>query len=203
MERLHPVNRYLLLIAILFSLILAGCGDDEEFDAEAAQKRLAEGWAAYNQSNFPDALLGFERAVNLDPTLAEAYNGLGWSHLSASRSASINPQVLAKAQSAFEEAIRLDSANADAWVGLANTLFLRRENAADFRTALRAIDNAFQSDHRTLFRHDYHSAADLHALKAACYYYLNETSLASAAVDAALSADAQNATANALKVLLK
>ena len=194
---------YSLLLLTSTFLLLFGCGGDEEIDTEAAHKRLDEGWTAYNQGDFPNALLSFERAVNLDPTVADAHNGLGWSHLSASRTSSINRQVIAKAQEEFEEAIRLDSANADAWVGLASALFLRREGATDLRAVLRAIDNALQADHRTLFRHDYHTAAALQALKAACYYYLAELALAVSTTDAALAMEPQNTAANALKRLLE
>jgi len=197
------MNRYIVAIIFLGFVALLGCSNDSEFDTEAAQKNQADGWAAYHQGNFLAALLSFERAINLDPTLADAHNGLGWSHLSASQVSSINPQIIEKAQGAFEEAIRLDASNADAWIGLANTLFLRREKASDFQTALRAIDNALKADHRTLFRHDYQSAADLHALRAACYYYLGETDLASASVESAIQTNPKNATALSLEQLLK
>lgn len=197
------MNRYIVAIIFLGLVALLGCSNDSEFDTEAAQKNQADGWAAYSQSNFSAALLSFERGINLDPTLADAHNGLGWSHLSASQVSSINPQIIEKAQGAFEEAIRLDASHADAWIGLANTLFLRREKASDFQTALRAIDNALKADHRTLFRHDYQSAADLHALRAACYYYLGETDLASASVESAIQTNPKNAAALSLKQLLK
>ncbi len=197
------MNRYIVAIIFWGFVALLGCSNDSEFDTEAAQKNQGDGWAAYNQGNFSAALLSFERAINLDPNLADAHNGLGWSHLSASQVSSINPQIIAKAQGAFEEAIRLDASNADAWIGLANTLFLRREKASDFQTALRAIDNALKADHRTLFRHDYQSAADLHALRAACYYYLGETDLASASVESAIQTNPKNATALSLEQLLK
>jgi tetratricopeptide (TPR) repeat protein len=197
------MNRYIVAIIFWGFVALLGCSNDSEFDTEAAQKNQADGWSAYNQGNFSAALLSFERAINLDSALADAHNGLGWSHLSASQVSSINPQIIAKAQGAFEEAIRVDASNADAWIGLANTLFLRREKASDFQTALRAIDNALKADHRTLFRHDYQSPADLHALRAACYYYLGETDLASASVESAIQTNPKNATALSLEQLLK
>ncbi|MCZ6679243.1 MAG: hypothetical protein O7E52_18595 [Candidatus Poribacteria bacterium] len=197
------MNRFIFVISILCFASLIGCSEDAEFDTATAQKKQAEGWTAYDGGDFSKALLSFERAINLDATVADAHNGLGWSHLSASRVSSMNPQIIAKAQGAFEEAIRLDTSNADAWIGLANTLFLRREKASDFQTALRAIDNALKADHRTLFRHDYQSAADLYALRAACYYYLGETNLASLSIDAAVKIEPQNTAALSLKQLLK
>ena len=197
------MKRTIVIMMSLCLIALFGCSDDSEVDTEAARKNQAEGWAAYNRGDFAAALLGFERAINLDAALADAHNGLGWSHLSASRVSSMNPQIIAKAQEGFEEAIRLDASNADAWIGLANTLFLRREHASDFQTALRAIDNALKADHRTLFRHDYQSAADLYALRAICYYYLGETELANASIETAIKTDPKNAAALSLGQLLR
>jgi len=187
----------------LLIVILLGCSNDQESYTEVAHKQQTDGWLAYNQGDFSLALLNFERAINLDPTLADAHNGLGWSHMSTSRVSAVNPQIVAKAQEAFKDAIRINQSNADAWVGLANTLFLRRERDSDFQTSLRAIDNAFDADHQFLFRHDYQSAADLHVLKAACYYYLGKTNLAKASVETTRRLDPQNSSALSLRRLLE
>ena len=197
------MNRCIAIILCSSFVVLLGCSNEQEFDTEAARKNQATGWAAYKDGDFSAALLGFERAVNLDASLADAHNGLGWSHLSASRTSSVNLHIVAKAQDAFEEAIRLDVSNADAWIGLANTLFLRRENASGFQTALLAIDNALKANLTFLFRHDYQTIADLHALKAACYYYLGESELARTSVGAATQVDSQNAAALSLERLLE
>jgi tetratricopeptide (TPR) repeat protein len=197
------MNCLISVISILCSVVLLGCSDDLEFDTAAAKKNQAEGWAAYDQGDFSGALLKFERAIDLDPNVADAHNGLGWSHLSESRKSSMDSRVIAKAQEAFEGAIRLDASNADAWIGLANTLFLRRERASDFQTALHAINNALKTDHRTLFRHDYQSAADLYTLRAVCYYYLGETGLARFSIETALEIDPPNTAALSLQQLLK
>lgn len=197
------MNRIIAINLGMSLIVLFGCSNDQEYDTEAARRNHAVGWTAYNDGDFSAALLSFERAVNLDATLADAHNGLGWSHLSASRTSSVNPQIIAKAQDAFEEAIRLDVSNADAWIGLANTLFIRRENPTDFQTALLAIDNALKADHTTLFRHDYQSIADLHALKGACYFYLGERELAKNSVDAAIQVAPENTAALSLERLLE
>ncbi len=186
---------------LLFSIVL-GCSEDPNPDAEAARAQQTNGWLAYNQKDFSAALLSFERAVNLNPDLADAYNGLGWSHLSMSRVSVVNPQIVAKAKESFEDAIRIDPSNADAWVGLSNTLFLRRGGDSDFQAALLALENAFDANHQFFFRHDYQSAADLHALKAACYYYLGKRDLAKASVQTAISMDSRNPSALSLRGLL-
>lgn len=190
-------------IIILCAMASFGCSDDLEVDAAAVQETLMRGWTAYDTGDFAAALLHFEHVIELDAGLADAHNGLGWTYLSSSREPVETAGVLAKAQGAFELAIRSETSNGDAWIGLAETLFLRRESDSDFQTALRAIDNAFQGDHRTLFRHDYQSAADIHAFRAACYYYLGETNLARSAIGSALQTEPSNTAALALQGLLQ
>ena len=190
-------------VILIFCLMAFGCSDDPEVDTAVVEKRQIDGWTAYNEGDFSAALLHFERVIELDPTLADAHNGLGWAYLSTSHAPATTSETLARAQRAFEAAIRTDTSSADAWIGLASTLFLRRESASDFQIALRAIDNALQGDHRTLFRHDYRSIADLHALRAACYYYLGQTNLARSAIESALQTEPSNRAALSLQHLLK
>ena len=197
------MNNYTIVFsALLLFSICAGCSDDPDPNTEAARQQQTNGWLAYNRKDVSVALLSFERAVNLNPDLADAHNGLGWSRLGMSRVSVVNPQIVAKAKESFEDAIRIDPSNADAWVGLANTLFLRREGDSDFQSALRALENAFDANHQFFFRHDYRSAADLHALKAVCYYYLGKSDLAKASVQTAIGVDSQNPSALSLRGLL-
>ena len=177
-------------------LMLNGCSSDSEPNTSGAVNYTEQGWRFYASGDHAQALLSFERAINFDETLADAHNGVGWSHLSLS----LNPPL---AQEAFQNAIQLDNANADAWVGLATVLYLRNKETNDFIAAIRAIDNALQGDAEYLFRHDYQSKADLYALKAACYYYLGEHQPATAEIAKALQLDTTHRTAIALQNLLK
>ena len=198
----HQASHWISVI-LIFCMMFFGCSDDPEVDTATVEKRQRDGWTAYDKGDFSAALLHFERVIELDATFADAHNGLGWTHLSTTRAPATTPEVLAKAQTAFEAAIRSDASSADAWIGLANTLFLRRESASDFQLALRAIDNALQGDRRTLFRHDYQSSADLYALRAACYYYLGQTNLAKSAIENALQTEPSNTTVLSLQDLLE
>ena len=189
-------------VLLLLSLVV-GCSDDIDPNTEAARQQQTNGWVAYDQKDISAALLSFERAVNLNPNLADAHNGLGWSRLGMSQVSLVNPQIVGKAKESFEDAIRIDPSNADAWVGLANTLFLRRGGDSDFQAALLALENAFDANHRFLFRHDYRSASDLHALKAACYFYLGKNDLAKASVQTAINLESQNPSALSLTRLLE
>lgn len=187
----------MLIAAILAVLtILNGCSSDSEPNTSGAINYMEQGWNLYASGDYAQALLSFERAVNFDETLADAHNGIGWSHLSLSLNATLT-------QEAFQNAIQLDNSNADAWVGLATVLYLRNKETNDFISAIRAIDNALQGDAQYLFRHDYQSKADLYALKAACYYYLGEYQPATVEIDKALQIDTANKTAIALQNLIK
>lgn len=183
-------------ILVFCLLMQGGCSRDSETDTPSAVNYTESGWRSYESGDYAQALLSFERALNFDDGLADAHNGVGWSHLSLS----LNPAL---AQEAFQNAVQLDTSNADAWVGLANVLYLRNKDATDFRSAIRAIDNALQGDTQYLFRHDYRSEADLYALRASCYYYLDEVQSAKQEVGKALQLDITNATAIVLQNLLK
>ncbi|RKU11789.1 hypothetical protein C6503_18225 [Candidatus Poribacteria bacterium] len=186
----------MLIAAILAILaILSGCSSDSDPNTPSAVNYTEQGWRLYKSGNYAQALLSFERATNFDENLADAHNGIGWSHLSLS----LNPPL---AQEAFQNAVQLDASNADAWVGLANILYLRNKGANDFRSAIRAIDNALQGDVQYLFRHDYRSKADLYALKASCYFYLGEHQSVEVEINKALQIDTTNGTAIALQNLL-
>ncbi|MCY3743495.1 MAG: tetratricopeptide repeat protein [Candidatus Poribacteria bacterium] len=198
---MHPVRfkttPYIVraVILTLCFLILSGCSSDSDPNTPSAVNYTERGWSLYKSGNYAQALLSFERAVNFDENLADAHNGIGWSHLSLS----LNPLL---AQEAFQNAVQLDAANADAWVGLANLLYLRNKETNDFRSAIRAIDNALQADAQYLFRHDYDSKADLYALKASCYFYLGEHQSAAVEINKALQIDTTHKTAVVLQDLL-
>lgn len=199
---MHPVTSktmpHIVYVGVLVAclLIQSGCSSDSDPHTSSAVDYMERGWRAYESGNYAQALLSFERAINFDENLADAHNGIGWSHLSLS----LNPPM---AQEAFQNAVQLDPSNADAWIGLANLLFLRHKDANDFRSAIRAVDNALQGDAQYLFRHDYRSKAELYALKAACYYYLGEAAPAEQEVGKALQIETTNRTAIVLRNLLK
>lgn len=186
----------IIFLSVFTLLTQMGCSDDVDTNTTSAMNHTEQGWRSYNSGEFIQALLSFERALNIDPEFADAHNGVGWSNLSLSLSLSLS-------QEAFQNAVRFDASNADAWVGLANVLYLRYKDNSDFQSAIRAVDNALQADMQYLYRHDYQSKADLYALKAACYYYLGEVQNAKQEIDKTLKIDSENRTAIVLQNLLK
>ena len=193
MRSVYTLSAFFISVFALLTQI--SCSNDVGTDAATALNHTAQGWHSYSSGDYTQALLSFERALNIDPEFADAHNGVGWSHLSLSL-------TLPLAQEAFQNALRYDASNADAWIGLANVLYLRYKDSSDFNDAIRAIDNALQADTQYFYRHDYHSNAELYALKAACFFYLGENQLAKQEVNKALEIDPKNKTVLVLQNLL-
>lgn len=171
------------------------------------EKSLQSGWAEYDSGSYGTAMLAFEKAIAdgedaSTGVVADAYNGLGWVYLGFSQNAGVNQKNITTALSKFQVAIARYPANADAWVGLAGLLLARRNSQADLRDALKAVDNALQKDAKYLYRHDYDSQADLHALKMQCYYYLGEPNKAQEESNRVLAIEKNNGVALTIKKLL-
>lgn len=191
-----------LYFPIIFLILIGSCADESEVDTVSAQHNLELGWEQYNAGKYTESILSFERSINLDESLADAHNGLGWAKISVSQNPNVNLSLIGEAKSDFSAAIKQDDKNADAWVGLANTLFMRRSDRSDFIKAIEAVNIAMQSDTEFLYRHDYRSEAELHALKSVCYFYLNEKKSAQTEMEATLKIEPQNRTGLALQQLL-
>lgn len=200
------ILRFAFFISIMSCVLYFGCGaDPEEEQGAAPEESLQSGWADYDSGEYGTAILAFEKVFTEDvpaATAADAYNGLGWVYLGFSRSTGVNQKNIATALSKFQEAVAYDATNADAWVGRAGLLLVRRDSQDDLRSALEAIDKALQGNAEYLYRHDYDSEADLHALKAQCYYYLGERGKALDEVNRVLAIEKDNGVALTIKKLL-
>lgn len=78
--------------------------------AESAQQLVADGWAHFQQEQFPAAVADFRSAIADSSQYAEAYTGLGWGQLTLA----VTTDSLQAALSSFDEAISLGST----WAGL-------------------------------------------------------------------------------------
>jgi tetratricopeptide (TPR) repeat protein len=212
------LNVKLCVLCLASCILCFGCGSNPEEGerTSTSEEDIQSGWEEYRSGNHGTAILAFERALTeeRDPKydaiakvqktlLADAYNGLGWVYLGFSRSAGVNQKNIAMSLGKFQEAIARDNTNADAWVGQAALLLIRRSSQDDLRNTLKAVDNALQGDAAYLYRHDYDSEADLHALKAQCYYYLGELDDAQGEVKRALAIEKNNNAALVLRKLLQ
>jgi tetratricopeptide (TPR) repeat protein len=202
-DQKRAITEKVVFIFIIIVGFISGCADNPQLDKVGAEQNVKTGWLEYGNGSYAAALLNFEKAISLDDSLSDAHNGLGFSLLSSSSGSTFNPQLVLKALSEFQEAIRQDETNADAWVGLANALFLRRTDSNDFKTAVQALDNALKANSAFLYRHDYSSEADIHALKALCSYYAEDIESASIEVKSALEIDSNNQTALATQQFIR
>ena len=192
----NAICSFLILFLITVSSVLhMSCSNDTDVEVSTPSNHLMQGWNAYDSGDFTQAILNFERALNANPELADAHNGVGWSNLSLGLPLSL-------AQEAFQTAIRIDVSNGDAWVGLANVLYLRQKDRTDFESALLAIDNALQGEKQYLYRHDYNAESDLYTLKACCYFYLGDIEKANQEIENVLRIDKENRTAIGLQRLI-
>lgn len=192
--------RWLLVGMVVWGL---GCGDEEDPPiASDARERLERAWRAYAQRDFSTALVEFERASRLNPRLADAKNGIGWTHLSLVAGAP-DAQTLQTVIGAFLDALREEDGLADAWIGLGHALFLRRGSRQDYLDAARALDSALKADPSSLFRHDYTRLADVYALQAWCYYYADDVEAARQSAEKALADNPKVSSASLLMEMLR
>jgi tetratricopeptide (TPR) repeat protein len=199
--------QYLAIIVYALILAFCGCGSDRQ-DNEVVnpESELLKGWQEYRSGNYEAAILAFEKVLDGNASseaLGDAYNGLGWSYACISGDAGINKMNLTTALSKFQKALDSNEANSDAWVGSAGLLLVRKNSNNDLNDAIKAIDKALQGDASYLYRHDYDSKADLYALKAQCYYYLNDIENAKKEAERSLAIESNNNSASTLMMLLE
>lgn len=105
-------------IALLAGIIggpAAAVADDQKDAPQLSQ----EAWVLWNQRQFTDAEEKFQRAVKLDPTLVNAWNGLGW--------AQFNQGEYDEAEKAFKKTIELEPNHAAAENGLGQLYLAKRQ----------------------------------------------------------------------------
>ncbi|MDP8239544.1 MAG: hypothetical protein P9X24_10685 [Candidatus Hatepunaea meridiana] len=66
---------------LIFLSVLIGCnGDTGPSEPEAtAQDKVDQGWELFEDADYIPALAAFQSAIDMDATLADAFNGAGWS----------------------------------------------------------------------------------------------------------------------------
>lgn len=88
-------------------------------DKAEAETLTQQGWALWQQQRFAEAVKPFEKAVELDPKNANAWNGLGW--------ARFNSGDAEEAIEAFEKCVKLEPKNPAALNGLGQIHLMWRE----------------------------------------------------------------------------
>jgi tetratricopeptide (TPR) repeat protein len=69
-----------LLICPVFTLWHCGNTNLQGVPAASAEQSIDNGWLEYKVEEFENAKMEFNSAVTVEPSIAEAYNGLGWAN---------------------------------------------------------------------------------------------------------------------------
>ncbi len=130
------------------------------------------GWQYYRDENYTKAISEFEKALSETGTgqatdiSYSAYNGLGWCY-------GRGKGDYARAIEYFQKALN-NSKDMDARVGLAGAYFSRYKDNADLQEALSQLEVVLAQADDYECAHDKINAVDLHALKAAIYWYMRD-----------------------------
>ena len=134
MRETYIVRSCILLILLA---IVSGCvnGPNDEITLPPADEydtAVAVGWLGFNAGSYDDAALTFGKAVEIDPTLSQAYLGLGWSYAMLDQTALALPNL--------DLAIARDSESPDGYAAKAFVHLARGEYEAAIEAARQAID---------------------------------------------------------------
>jgi len=121
------------LIAILFMSLLAGPNLDPK-QADQVLSLSNEAWQLWQRRDFAGAVEKFDQALKIDPTNANAWNGLGWARL--------NGGEQTEAEKAFGECVKIQPKNGAALNGLGAIAFNRKEFDKAEKYWLAAADSA-------------------------------------------------------------
>ncbi len=166
--------RGMFMLIFLFLVLLYSCGGGNVTDPvieESALEFVRQGWAAYKLGNYVEAITKFDMAKKLDPNLADAYNGLGWTYFGQ-----LN---LPPAESNFVLSYSLDSTKIDPMVGNVFVSYERNKYAQALTWSGRIFDadstNFLGQSTRYVFQHNAKAnASQVHKVVALCHYYLGD-----------------------------
>ena len=98
-------------MCLFLTVVLLSCGGDNITgpSAGSADKLLKDGWGLYEIGQYNEALSKFSSAIKLNPSLGDAYNGLGWTHFALHN--------ISQSATQFKNAYEKSSNNIDILVG--------------------------------------------------------------------------------------
>jgi tetratricopeptide (TPR) repeat protein len=103
-------------------MVLIGCG------AETAEKYLQQGFVHFQKQEYDQAIKSYEKAIELEPKSAAAYNMLGMAYRFKYNQLA-NPEYRAKEIGAFQKAGEIDPNYWIAMVNLGATYYYQGEKA--------------------------------------------------------------------------
>jgi tetratricopeptide (TPR) repeat protein len=178
---MRRVRRAWLALGLLPALVLLpGCGGGgDSGPSDSASSLTAEGWALFESGEYGLSVDKFERALALDPSYADAYNGLGWCYAgldSLSRSLDYFGRAITEAS----QSVVL----ADSYAGSSPVYRDLDTRPSHFDSAAVYASSALSLDKRYVFDHDHgFDWHDLHLIMAQSYFALSNYASAKARVD--------------------
>jgi tetratricopeptide (TPR) repeat protein len=180
MRRIRERGLWLgFLLGLAFILSCGGGGDTGP--TESASSRTAEGWALFEGGDYEEAIEKFARAIVLDDSYADAYNGLGWSYAAL--------DSLSRSVDSFGHGITESATGTvltDCYAGSSPVYRDLDSRPSHFDSAAVYASNALSLNRLYVFEHDesfdWH---DLHLIMAQSYFALNDYMSANARVDSA------------------
>jgi tetratricopeptide (TPR) repeat protein len=169
------IKNFEILLIFLSLLLIVACGKKTtptEPTPSPKEDYLKEGWQAYENGNFEQAIANFEKALKDNPQLQEAYNGLGWSYMKLNK--------IDKAITAFDEAKRFTQENDTSYVSIhvgRGGAYYIKGDIEEAKNSLQKAASILEKDEKVWrFEHDKDiTEARVYAQLALCYYKLQDT----------------------------
>lgn len=180
------MTKFWCALVLCLGIGALSCSKDETPPAppKTAPELLAEGWQGFSGHNYQLAIDRFTAALQLDPTLVDAYNGSGWAN---AKRDSLNASSLA-----FNAGLALDTGNLPMKAGLAFVLNAQRSVADHYQQSIDRANSVLLADSGWTFSRDTSvNSRDLHILLAEDYFAMADyaTSLAEVKKLASFDAD--------------
>jgi tetratricopeptide (TPR) repeat protein len=99
-----------LIVPLMLLAVFMGCGGD------SAEKYMQAGFINFQQQKYDEAIADYEKAIQLQPRAAAAYNMVGMAYRFKYNKLGV-PEFREKEMAAFQKAVEIDPKN---WVALIN-----------------------------------------------------------------------------------
>ncbi len=164
-------KQFILNSIFVMLFFLTGCSSKSSNPGPDVSEIINSGWAKFEQTS-PDyvgALADFIEAIELNPDVAEAYVGKGWSYAKMGEGSSDTRYALAIDN--FNLAINLDEEEYDAHAGMAFAYHVTNK----YSKVIEYTDNVLDNTEYYIFSHDQDiNRDDLLLIKGQAYFYLGD-----------------------------
>lgn len=126
---------YKFILGLVVLLVLTSCSGG----GETAEKYMQAGFRHFQNQEYDQAIANFQKAVELEPKAAGAYNMLGMAYRFKANQLGL-PDLRAKEIAAFQKALEADPKNWAAMINLGATYYHQGEKAKAAPLFKKALD---------------------------------------------------------------